>query len=66
MLIEKNVKILKDIDTWIISEVNKPFKTRISFCGGNFTGSSNYGTFYPQINNLVKALESREAIHQDM
>eukprot|EP00347_Sterkiella_histriomuscorum_P002978 403366069 len=33
-LIEKNVKILKDIDNWIESDFARPFTTKISFCAG--------------------------------
>lgn len=60
MLIEKNVKILKDIDNWIVSDFSKPFITKISFCAGFSINSKNNAVYFPSLNNLVKAFEGKE------
>jgi len=60
-LIEKNVKILKEVDHWIESDLEKPFHTRITFSLG-CTNSKSKGVYYPFINKLVTALEERENV----
>ncbi|CDW78050.1 ef hand domain containing protein [Stylonychia lemnae] len=60
-LIEKNVKILKEVDHWIESDLEKPFHTRITFTLGN-SNSRSKGVYYPSINKLVAALEERENV----
>eukprot|EP00347_Sterkiella_histriomuscorum_P010425 403376350 len=71
-LIEKNVKILKEVDHWIESDLEKPFHTRITFTLGSQyfiiqqllhrNNSKSKGVYYPSINKLVSALEERESI----
>jgi len=59
-LIEKNVKILKDIDNWIESDFAKPFTTKISFCAGLSINSRNNAVYYPAIERFVSAFEKKE------
>lgn len=70
-LIEKNVKILKEVDHWIESDLEKPFHTRITFTLGRYSifavypysmNSKSKGVYYPAINSLVQALEERESV----
>ena len=65
-LIEKNVKILKDIDNWIESDFARPFTTKISFCAGLSINSRNNAVYYPTINNLVNAFDSKEKIYSNV
>ena len=58
-LIEKNVKILKEVDQWIESDLEKPFHTRITFTLGS-SNSKSKGVFYPALDKLCNALEERE------
>jgi len=55
------VKILKEVDHWIESDLEKPFHTRITFSLG-CTNSKQKGVFYPFLNRLVVALEERENV----
>jgi hypothetical protein len=54
-LIEKNVKILKDIDNWIASDFAKPFETKISFCAGQSINNRNNAVYFPSINKFLEA-----------
>jgi len=64
-LIEKNVKILKDIDSWIESDFAKPFRTKISFCAGLSSNSRINGVYYPHLGKLVSAFSQKERIRAD-
>ncbi len=62
-LIEKNVKILKEIDTWIESDFAKPFITKISFCAGLSVNRNNNAVYYPNLDKVVKAFRNSENIY---
>lgn len=62
-LIEKNLKLLKEVDHWIDSDLQKPFHTRITFSLG-CTSSKSKAIYYPFINKLLSTLEEREEIFQ--
>ena len=64
-LIEKNVKILKDIDNWIASDFARPFTTKISFCAGLSINSRNNAVYYPSLNKFLNAFEKKEQIYKD-
>ena len=59
-LLERNTQMLKEVDHWIDSDLEKPFHTRISFSMDN-TNSKLKGIFFPQLERLVKAFEEKEA-----
>ena len=65
-LIEKNVKILKDIDNWIESDFARPFTTKISFCAGLSINSRNNAVYYPSINKFLSAFKEKEQIYKDV
>ena len=45
-LVERNTQMLKEVDHWIDSDLEKPFHTRISFSMDN-TNSKLKGIFFP-------------------
>lgn len=47
-LLERNTQMLKEVDHWIDSDLEKPFHTRISFSMDN-TNSKLKGIFFPQL-----------------
>ena len=61
-LIEKNIKILKDIEKWIESDLAKPFQTKITFSQG-IGGIRTKGIFFPSVDNLVNAMAEREEMY---
>ena len=65
-LIEKNVKILKAIDSWIDSDVAKPFKTKISFCAGLSINYKNNAVYYPEMDKFLDAFESKQKTYDNM